>query len=750
MKYSVLVFTILILLVSASPVYAGDYGCFDLPLEITSRGNYIINPGPTCTFDPNDDDVISVGSDSVAFIVVKSNHVVIDCSNRKIKSESFYDDSGLSSVFIANEGGRNLTIRNCDIEGFSRAIYYPFQEEITNYGSIHDNIFRNNVRAIRIEKTNNVTIRNNEFYDNYRSIIVWPKETEGGTTPHLIKSNKIVTTKLVTDAVDLTYCNQWCSVINGYSIWVDQAKDVELRDNIIREEYASSDRIQTLIQNTNSIKLNNNTISSLSTIKKSIRLNNAAVTGLLDTVYETIAIAGNDQTTSYTIKWATRFKVSVDSVPIKNADVDLQWNSEKSTGTNGLTSFYTVLVEEGEKENVINYNPFTVTIDPNLLGYESYATTANIPDDMESDIIEINLPALSGNGNPPTVTLTSPTNRQAGVYEGDIEFICDVIDDNNISMVAFFWNESGSMEADGVEYFLEETNQETVTFAKTGVSPGLYEWNCKAFDQSYQSAMADSVFILDVIDLPDVLSDSDRDGFYREVDDCDDDDDEINPDATEVCNSKDDDCNSVIDDVSEEECGTSDEGECSKGTGSCVNGELVCEGVVNPTPEICDNKDNDCDGDIDEDETGNDVCCGIIGATEQCGLDNYPERDGIGICSLGTKECTQYGWTECEGDQGPLPETCNGVDDDCNTLVDEGCPSLPSCHDGIRNGNEQDVDCGGDCLPCSSIIFPEIDLMLIAAIIVVVIIAILAFFILKSTKKEEDVSWSDLKDRWSQ
>ncbi len=46
----------------------------------------------------------------------------------------------------------------------------------------------------------------------------------------------------------------------------------------------------------------------------------------------------------------------------------------------------------------------------------------------------------------------------------------------------------------------------------------------------------------------------------------------------------------------------------------------------------------------------------------------------------------------------PTTEVCNGVDDDCDGLVDEN--RVCECHDGIRDGAETGIDCGDVCGAC--------------------------------------------------
>lgn len=77
------------------------------------------------------------------------------------------------------------------------------------------------------------------------------------------------------------------------------------------------------------------------------------------------------------------------------------------------------------------------------------------------------------------------------------------------------------------------------------------------------------------------------------------------PMGAETCNGKDDDCNGTPDDGAlpgvNDPCGVSDVGECMLGIQACQNGGFVCKGNIDPaTADLCDAKDNNCDGATDE------------------------------------------------------------------------------------------------------------------------------------------------------
>lgn len=74
-------------------------------------------------------------------------------------------------------------------------------------------------------------------------------------------------------------------------------------------------------------------------------------------------------------------------------------------------------------------------------------------------------------------------------------------------------------------------------------------------------------------------------------------------------------------------------------------------------------------------------------------------------CNDGIQNGNETG-VDCGGsceDCPPVPTCDDGIQNGSETGVDCGgsCAACPTCNDGVKNGNETGVDCGGSCTPCA-------------------------------------------------
>ncbi len=228
------------------------------------------------------------------------------------------------------------------------------------------------------------------------------------------------------------------------------------------------------------------------------------------------------------------------------------------------------------------------------------------------------------------------------------------------------------------------------------------------------------------------FKDADRDGYGLAADsrclcaaaapydatadgDCGDTDLAVNPGATEVCNGKDDDCDTKTDEEGAADCTTFYIDNDGDGWGVELDSRCLCAaegkytarkvgdcndsdgGICPGATEVCNNKDDDCNGGIDED--------GTMGCTTL-----YLDVDADSWGAIGSARClcpsqVPAGYTATVGrdcddvDYFMNPgatELCNEKDDDCDGSIDEAasdCTVFYRDHDLDGYGVLADVKC---------------------------------------------------------
>ncbi|MDC0742432.1 MopE-related protein [Polyangium mundeleinium] len=143
--------------------------------------------------------------------------------------------------------------------------------------------------------------------------------------------------------------------------------------------------------------------------------------------------------------------------------------------------------------------------------------------------------------------------------------------------------------------------------------------------------------------------------------------------GTETCNGIDDDCNGETDEIFGlgVPCDVGVGACAASGVIVCTSDELLSECSVdpgNPVLEMCNGIDDDCDGLTDENFDVGEACTSGLGACE----------------AVGVKVCSGPATTQCDAQPGiPEAEACNGIDDDCDGVVDNGLGLGDSCTVGV-------------------------------------------------------------------
>jgi hypothetical protein len=227
------------------------------------------------------------------------------------------------------------------------------------------------------------------------------------------------------------------------------------------------------------------------------------------------------------------------------------------------------------------------------------------------------------------------------------------------TQVTFAWDANSEPDLAGYHLYMRQAGQgyDYSVRAYTGSDPSC---TIEILDDSAEHCFVVRAYDVDGNESPDSNEvckaaasvdpgdiDRDGDGYTTAQGDCDDNDPDRKPGESEVCDGKDNDCDGQVD----EGLTFDSDNDGYTSTSSCLGSKNDCNdnnSLINPgAGEVCDGKDNDCDGQVDE------------GLTFDSDNDGYTSTNSC----LGSKN-------DCNDDNGAVnPE----AEDVCGDGIDQNC-----------------------------------------------------------------------------